>query len=118
MAVFHAQLNQWGCDACRQMLPAPQPAMQQPPMQHPQQYYQPPQPMTPPCPQCRGPSTFYPAANTFGCDRCQIPVASPMPMPMQQQGSDAGAIVLKVVLFIVLVLVIIGVRVGLKSALR
>ena len=114
--MWHAQLNQWGCDQCRQMLPAPQ--MQQPPMGHPPQYYQPPpvQPMTPPCPQCRGPSTFYPAANTFGCDRCQIPVASPLPFPMQQQQSDAGMIALKVIGIIVLSIVLVAIKVAIRSA--
>ena len=75
------------------------------------------QPMTPPCPQCRGPSTFYPAANTFGCDRCQIPIASPMAFPMQKP-SNAGALALKIIGVVVLIIVIIAIKVAIRSGLR
>lgn len=108
------------------MAPQAQPAPMQPaPMQpapppmglpHPMPHATP--PPGPPCPRCQGAATWYAAANTWGCDRCQLPVASPAQMVAVQQGSDAGTIVLKVVGFIVIIIIAVVVKLAIRGAFR
>lgn len=73
---------------------------------------------TPPCPQCRGASTWYAASNTFGCDRCRIPVASPAMMMHAIPDSGGGAIALRIVIFIVSVIIIVAVQFAVRAAIR
>ncbi|MBS1122060.1 MAG: hypothetical protein H6Q90_4288 [Deltaproteobacteria bacterium] len=105
--MWHAQLSQWGCDHCRQMLATP--VMAQPQVA----------PMPgPPCPRCSTAGVWYAQAGSWGCDRCQAPIGPPMPMAMPAQGSGAGMIILKVVLVIVLVIVIAAIKLGIRGAFR
>ncbi|MEO8698470.1 MAG: hypothetical protein ABI867_00470 [Kofleriaceae bacterium] len=81
VTVWHAELNQWGCDRCRQMLPAAPPQSFQPavtPIHQLGHVAIPPPPPAPPptpgCQRCGMSATFYPQNNSWGCQRCQLPV--------------------------------------------
>ncbi len=141
-AVWHPQLNQWGCDQCRQMLQAQPPVMQAQPyamqsqphgmqphamqaqphaMQAQPHGMQPPTaplaPPGPPCPRCNTPGVWHPQAAGWGCDRCQAPIG-PGLQQMPAQGSGAGGIVLKIVIFVVVVIVLVAIKVGIRGAFR
>lgn len=142
MAVWHAQVGQWGCDRCRRMLPPPGPPMyaghgappahgqpgaqvfgqMAPPFAQPGAQgfgpMAPPigaQPMPPACPRCGHPATWYAQAQQFGCDRCQMPLPPPGAAANE---SDIGKVVLKIVLFIVMIGIIVAIKVGVRAALR
>jgi ribosomal protein L37AE/L43A len=119
-AVWHAQLGQWGCDHCRQMLPAaPQPPMQQ--MPPPQMAQRPAPAAPPPCPNCRQFAVWHPQLGQWGCNHCRmmLPAVNQIyPGQMPNQGSSAGAIVAKVFLVILMIIIIVVIKVGIRGGFR
>lgn len=118
--VWHAQLAQWGCDHCRQMIGAAPSAA--PPISGP-----PPGVAVPFCPTCWSPGTWHPQAQRFGCDKCRTMLqAAPAGAPVGPINAitnphhvkrDAGATVGKVVLWIVLVVVLVVIKLAIRGAI-
>ncbi len=121
--VWHAQMQQWGCDHCRQMIaPVAQPAMAPPPMQSA------PAQAVPFCPTCWTPGTWHPQAQRFGCDKCRTLLApAPPGAPVapvnaitnpHHMKSDAGSAIGKVILWIVVIAVLVAIKLSIRGALR
>lgn len=129
VAVWHAQLNQWGCDHCRNMLPQlSTPGQLSPQAQH-MMGQAPPPPMAGPslqtrpphCPTCGGPATWLTQNAWWGCDRCRqmLPAHAVTPMHVYQpHQSSAGAVVAKVFLIIFLIIIAVVVKVAVRGGFR
>ena len=116
--VWHAQLQQWGCDHCRQMIGPTAHAAGGPP----------PGVAVPFCPTCWSPGTWHPQAQRFGCDRCRTllqsaPGGAP-PTPVNaitnphHMKADAGSVIGKVVLWIVVIAILVVIKLAARGVLR
>jgi ribosomal protein L37AE/L43A len=128
VAVWHAQMNQWGCDHCRSMLPQLAPPGQLSPQAQQMMAHAPVPPATPVlaappphCPTCGGLAVWHTQSAWWGCDRCRqmLPAHAVTPVHVYQpHQSSAGAIVLKVFLVILMIIIAVVVKVGVRGGFR